>query len=148
MKNQWNRVIILFVFISAIGLVDKYYNSGKLLWEYYVDFSVVATVALAILAFMGYVRYIHGEDTIKIYFQKKEKKEKIDTGLIVLRKNCVRSELQGLLGMIHVTGGRYDLKSFQRDGEMLEVINQVQTNKFNEIVIKVSEKELEQFEIL
>lgn len=148
MRNQWNRVIVLFVFISVIGLAEKYFNNGELLWEYYVDFSVVATVALSILAFMGYFKYIHGEDIIKIYLQEKNKKDKIDTGLIVLRKNCVRSEVQGLLGMIHISGGHYDLKSFQRDGKILKVINQVQTNKLNEIVIEVTEKELKQFEIL
>jgi len=58
MRNQWSRIIVLFVLISSIGLVDKYLNNGELLWEYYVDFSVVATVALAILALIGYVKYI------------------------------------------------------------------------------------------
>jgi len=147
MRNQWSRIIVLFVLISSIGLVDKYLNNGELLWEYYVDFSVVATVALAILALIGYVKYIRSEDTIKIYFKEQDKEEKIDTGLIVLRKNCVRSEIQGLLGMIHTTGGRYDLKSFQKDRAFLDVINRVQTNELNEVLIEITSEELKQFSV-
>jgi hypothetical protein len=145
MKNQWNRIILLFVIISGIGLVDKYFNNGQLLWEYYVDFSVVATVALAILALLGYVKYIRSEDTIKIYFYEKNAKKKIDTGLVLLRRNCVRNEIQGLLGMIHSTGGRYNLKSFQKDREFLNLLNDVQTNKLDEVIIEITEEELKQF---
>ena len=144
MKTEWSKMIIVFLIIVGIGLADKYFNHGGLVWDFYVDFSVVATVALAILALMGYLKYISGEDTIKIYFEN-EKKEKIDTGIVVLRKNCVRSEIQGLLGMIHSTGGRYDLKSFQKDRSFLKVLNDVQINKLNEIVIVVTKEELEQF---
>ena len=143
MKNEWSKMIIVFLIIVGIGLADKYCNHGGLVWDFYVDFSVVATVALAILALMGYFKYISGEDIIKIYFKKEDKK--IDTGLVVLRKNCVRSEIQGLLGMIHSTGGRYDLKSFQKDRSFLKVLNDVQINKLNEIVIVVTKEELEQF---
>ena len=143
MKTEWSKMIIVFLIIVVIGLADKYCNHGGLVWDFYVDFSVVATVALAILALMGYFKYISGEDTIKIYFKKED--EKIDTGLVVLRKNCVRSEIQGLLGMIHSTGGRYDLKSFQKDRSFLKVLNDVQINKLNEIVIVVTKEELEQF---
>jgi len=49
--------------------------------------------------------------------------------------------------MIHTTGGRYDLKSFQKDRAFLDVINRVQTNELNEVLIEITSEELKQFSV-
>ena len=157
-KGTW--LLIAYVGITLLGIVAYLYgDDGKSpLWQIYVVAGAAATLALAILAAFGYYEYIKQEDIVKIKFkpvgfdaEKTDQNGNIDTLLTVLRKNCTRSEIQGLLGMIfndYHGRHRYDLNDFlTNDGNILEVINNAQTGKIDEVVIKITQEELKQFNI-
>ncbi|SMC09203.1 hypothetical protein [Nitratiruptor tergarcus] len=140
-----NRYIPFIVFIVVIisGIIAKILNSY--LWEIYGILDTASAVALAILAGWGFIEFIRNEQPVEIIFEIDGKR--VDTGLSLLRKNFTRSELMGILGMIQKDQDtRYKLSFFQ-DKNMLKTLQETQTGKNKEFVIKMSKKEAEQFKI-
>lgn len=111
-------------------------------WKYIASLDTSTAIALAILAFLGYLEYVRLEDTIEIYFKVCE--EEIETGLTVLRKNCTRSEVLGILGMMQTKNGRYEI-AYLKDKNLLTNLNNIQKNRDIRLIIPLSKKELEQF---
>jgi len=61
---------------------------------------VAFAVALGVLAFFAYREMVHGEDEVRLFFDVAGAKEPIDTGLSLLRRDCSRGEVIGVLGMM------------------------------------------------
>jgi len=154
------KFILIFIVLTFLGVIFFYWgDNGKSLgWEVYNVWGIASTIALSVLAFFGYIKYIKEEDIIKIKFHPKDftydnadNDGNIDTGLFLLRKHCTRSEIQGLLGMIfnnYHGNNRYDLQDFLTNkGDILERILNVQNGKADCIVINISKEELKQFNI-
>jgi len=94
------------------------------LWHWFGILDTASAVALAILAFFGYLEFVRSEDAIKIYFDTDDRE--IDTHLSILRKNFTRGELMGVLGMIQKdTKTRFEIQSL-KDISILEEIQKVQ----------------------
>ena len=139
--------IIIFILVTAFGF-DAYYlnEDGKSnMWEIYLVFGASSTFALSIFALWGYYEYIREEDEIEILFSLENKE--IETGLKVLRKNCTRAELQGLLRILS-NGKTFDMASVLRDKKILHLVNDIQTGKGKKIIIEIQLNELEQFKNL
>lgn len=136
--------IIIFVLITALGF-DAYYlneNGKSFIWEIYIVFGNAATFALSIFAFWGYIEYVRNEDVIEIVFSLNDKE--IATGLKVLRKNCTRGEVQGLLRIL--SGGKtFDMQSVLRKKEILDLVDKIQTGKEKKLLITIESNEVKQF---
>lgn len=161
-RKRGTKFSLLFILITGLGFFLYYWekNGTSFGWQIYNVFGVASAFALAIIAFLGYLKYIKEEDVILIKFSYKEEHEKKDqegnipTGLTTLRKNCNRAEIQGLLGMIfnnYHNKNRYDLNHFQHfkeDNNVLQIIDDAQTGKRDDVVIDITEEELKQFNVL
>ncbi len=138
-------ILILFVVITAAGVAIKYIDQNSFLWDFYGALDTASAVALALLAFFGYVEYMKSEDKIGIYFDLDGRE--IDTGLSLLRRNCTRSEVFGVLGMIQKDPAkRYKLEA-TKDISLLDKLQQIQKGDLDRFVIPVNEEELQQFEV-
>ncbi len=160
--REGSKFIIMFVVFTLLGIMAFYWNKDgtSFGWEIYTVIGTASTLALAILAVYGYLKYRKEEEIIDIVFMPKPsfQHEKLDengylpTGLTVLRQNCTRSEIQGLLGMIfndYHGRHRYDLEDFLTNkGDILKIIDNAKTGKDNKVIIKITEEELKQFNIL
>ncbi len=134
--------LIIFVGITLIGLLISYYFES--VWEFWANLDSAFAVALGVLAFMGYLEYIKSEDEIKIYFETNGRK--IDTGLSILRKDCTRREVLGILGMIQKDPKeRFNIK-YMKNKELLKRLHAIQKGNGLELIIPLSEDELGQFE--
>ncbi len=136
--------LIIFITLTLAGLAISYLLD-KEAWRFWGNLDSAFAVALGVLAFMGYLEYIRSEDEIKIYFKVNEKK--LDTGLTVLRKDCNRSEILGILGMIQKDSkNRFDIKYMKKRG-LLKKLYDIQKGSEKELIIYLDEEELEQFDI-
>jgi len=134
--------LIIFVGITLMGLLISYYFEG--VWKFWANLDSAFAVALGVLAFMGYLEYIKSEDEIKIYFETNGRK--IDTGLSILRKDCTRREVLGILGMIQKDPKeRFNIK-YMKNKELLKRLHAIQKGNGLELIIPLSEDELGQFE--
>jgi len=142
-----NRILIVFGLIVVFGIFIRYFiGENSFLWALYGVLDTASAVALASLAFLGYMEYSKSENKIKIYF-KVDDQEPIDTKLSILRKNFSRSEVFGLLGMIQKDAkGRFDI-SYSRDKTMLDALHAVQRGDTDSFVIPISNEELMQFDM-
>jgi TM2 domain-containing membrane protein YozV len=143
-------LLALFIIFVAFGF-DSYYlgqNGESKYWEVYIVFGNSATFALSIFAFLGYIEYIRNEDKIDVKFNltfvDDNKDNKIDTGVSVLRKNCTRAEIQGLLRIL-AAGKMFNMKSVLKEKKILELVDKIQTGKDKEIVLDIEEDEIVQF---
>jgi len=148
--SWWKRykTLILYIGIGVVCLVLfwKYgYNQQTSPWDFVGALDSATAVALAFLAFMSYLEYIKSEDKIRIFFQIDG--EEIDTGLSVMRKHLTRSELFGLLRMIHKTQGNYKIHAINADPNFLNEIYKVSLGSSKKLVIPLFPHELEQFRI-
>jgi hypothetical protein len=140
---KFNALLWVFMAITITGIVARLLGESSLLWEVYGTLDTASAVALATLAFLGYMEYTRLEDKIKVCFDVDG--EKIDTGLSLLRKNCTRSEIFGLLGMIQKdTKKRFEV-AFMKDLSLLDSLQKIQKGKDNSFIIPLSKKELAQF---
>ena len=140
---KFNPLLWIFIAITITGIVARLLGEGTFLWELYGTFDTASAVALATLAFLGYMDYIRMEDKVKIYFDVNG--ERIDTGLSLLRKDCTRSEIFGLLGMIQKdTQKRFEV-AFMKDLTLLDLLQKIQKGKEENFVIPLSKEELTQF---
>ena len=88
---------------------------------------------------------IKSEDVIKIYFRVNN--QLIYTNLSILRKDCKRSEILGILGMIQKDGkSRFDIKSL-KNPKILNEFQNIQKGKSDKLVIDLLQDELKIFHI-
>lgn len=136
--------LIIYLLIVYAGVIAHYM---KIDWleEFYGALDVGAAVALAVFAMWGYAEYSKQEQSIAIYFQVEELKKK--TGLSLLRKNCTRSELLGVLGMIQKDPkNRFEIASMKKV-LFLDTLAHIQKGSAKELYIILTQSELEQFEM-
>jgi len=141
---KFNALLITFALITIIGILVRLFLGEKsFLWDLYGTLDTASAVALATLAFAGYMEYTRLEDKIKIYFDVEGKE--IDTGLSLLRKDCTRSEIFGLLGMIQKDAkGRFEVR-FMKDLTLLDMLQQIQKGKGDKLIIPLQKEEIAQF---
>jgi len=144
--DQRYIILVIFVSITLFGIVVRYMGDAKsALWQFWGVVDTASAVALSILAFMGYREYIKSEDEIKIYFNVEGKVE--DTGLSLLRKDCTRGEIVGLLEMMQThTKERFHFDS-QGLSILLDEVQKIQKAQKDIFVIPLTQKEFEQFTI-
>ncbi|SFZ98436.1 hypothetical protein MNB_SV-5-1124 [hydrothermal vent metagenome] len=146
MRPLKHQNAIIFISITLMGIGLYIYDKTGIGWTTYNMLGAATTLSLAILAFIAYVEYEKGEDKIKIYFQVGTKR--IYTKLYTQRKHFTRSEVMGLLRMIHEKQGTYEIKDFNHNPEILERFNAIQNGKLHELCIVMTEDELEPFLVL
>jgi len=141
-----NKILLLFVGIIAAGAIIRLIGGeDSFLWKMFGVLDTASAVALATLAFFGYLEYTKQEDKIKIYFEVDT--EKVDTGLSILRKNFTRSEVLGILGMIQKDAkNRFDI-GYTRKASMLDTLHKIQKGDQDSFVIPVTVSEIKQFDI-
>lgn len=142
-----NRVLIFFVCMTIVGVLIRFLAGEKSwLWHLWSIIDVSFAVSLGAMAFVAYREMIKFEDEIIIYFEVEGKK--IDTGLSLLRKDCTRSEIQGILGMIlHDSSKRYNI-SYMKHRQFLKALHKVQKGKGKSFTMPLSQDEFEQFEMM
>jgi len=153
MKIKRYKPLIIYVGFILSGLIIWYFFAKitlfpekKELWDFWGAIDTSSAVALSILAFLAYKEMIKQEDTIPLYFNVEGKV--IDTKLSLLRKNCNRGEVVGVLGMMQKdTKERFSF-STKALPVFLEQLQEVQKGKSDKIIIYMTQKEFEQFEIL
>ena len=146
-KEKLKTPLFLYIGIISISLFTFYKSSTDdkhNYWNWFGALDTSSAVALAIIAFFGYIQYLKGEDTIKIFFKVGEKK--IDTHLSLLRKEFSRSEVNGLLRMIQNENATFTIKAFQKPS-ILKEIQDIQKGKKDAFIIELTPKELQQFHI-
>ena len=138
-------VLIVFVGVWIVGLAIRYLLGGESwLWGLWESIDVAFAVALGLMAFLAYRDFIKSEDEIKLYFKIQSTLE--DTGLSLLRKDCTRSELLGVLGMIQKeTTQRYSI-AYMKNRELLQSLHRIQKGEEDRLVIVLSSDELKQFD--
>ena len=143
MKN-FNSPLYIFMILLIIGLIIRYFfGQDSFLWDFWSVFDTASAVALAIMAFFAYKDMLHDEDEIELYFKVKDKVYPIN--LKLLRKDCTRGEILGLLGQLQrKTTNRFNynpknLKTF------LQELNKVQKGTQKKLFIPIEQDEFEQF---
>lgn len=103
------------------------------------DATVWFTFFTMILMFFNTYRLIKRMNKIDIYFND------IKLPIPILRKECTRGEVQGILGVFRKDMIKQYHIEFMGTIEYLNRLTSVQNNESNKLVIEISEKELEQF---
>ena len=138
------KMLIFYVGVILLGAIIA--NFFPNLWHWFSILDTASAVALAILAFFGYLEFVRSEDAIKIFFDTDG--EIIDTKLSILRKNFTRGELMGVLGMIQKDSKkRFEIQSL-KEIAILDKIQHIQKTKDKEFHIKVTDEELSKFHII
>lgn len=139
-----SKPLLVYVIIVLLGILAHYV---KIDWleELYGALDVGAAVALAVFALWGYMEYSRQEDSLPIIFDVEG--EHCDTHLSLLRKNCTRSELLGILGMIQKDNtSRFNIQ-YTKEPVFLEKLEAIQKGADAEICIVLTKKESAQFHI-
>jgi len=135
------KMLIFYVSVIFIGAIVA--NFFPAVWQWFGILDTASAVALAILAFFGYLEFVRSEDAIKIFFDTDG--EVVDTKLSILRKNFTRGELMGVLGMIQKDSKkRFEIQSL-KEISILQRLQQIQTSKDQSFHLKVTDEELAQF---
>lgn len=139
-------VLIIFVGLTIVGVFINFEEGdNSKIWHLWATVDVSLAVSLGVMALLAYWEFITSEDEVEIYFQAKEKK--IDTGLSLLRKNCSRSEIMGILGMIRINDRENYTIAYFKDKKILKDLHRIQKGKDIEFIIPMSGDELEQFNL-
>ncbi len=133
--------LIIFIAIGGVG-IGAYVLFPKL-WDIYGVLDVASAVALSVLAFLGYMEFIRSEDEIEIVFNIEG--EHKSTGLSVLRKDCTRSEIMGILGMIQKNPKEKFSISYMKEPKMLKDLYAIQKGSAKRLVIPLTKEEAKQF---
>lgn len=142
--TQLKKPLGIYLTIVAVGVAAHYF-AIEWLEEFYGALDVAAAVALAVFAIWGYREYSRQEESVSIHFETDG--QRIDTRLSLLRKDCTRGEVLGVLGMIQKDPKtRFEIESMKKI-VFLEVLGQIQKGKAKELVILLTQDELKQFEI-
>ena len=139
-------VLIVFAVLFVVGLLIRYLmGESSTLWGIWSAIDVSFAVVLGILAYIAYQNIVRAEDQVRLVFNVDNEKE-VDTGLCLLRKNCTRSEVIGVISMMqkHTKELRYDASHLHN---LLDEINQVQVGNKKRLRIIINKDEFAQFEI-
>ncbi len=136
--------LYLFLILVLLGLTIRYIaGKNSELWQIWSSVDVTSAVALAALAFFAYRQMLRDDDEVRIMLEVDGKRH--DTGLCLLRKDCTRSEIIGVLGMMQ----RRTKERFMYDPvhlhDLLNELNRVQKGKAKELAVPLSQEEFEQF---
>jgi len=148
MKKVFKRYLVIIVpfIVWVIGMLI-YYIAGEesWIWKLWGTMDVAFAVVLGLMAFLAYKDYIRTEDEIKLLF--KVDNTETDTGLKLLRKNCTRSEILGVLGMIQKDPkDRFNIK-YMKNKKFLEDLNKLQKGNDKKFVLLMTEEEFGNFDI-
>jgi energy-coupling factor transporter transmembrane protein EcfT len=141
--NKGYIFIAIFVIIALLGIFAKIFFPS--IWHWFSVIDTASAVALAILAFWGYIEFARSEEPVKIIFDIDGKR--YDTGLTLLRKDFKRGEVMGILGMMRKNQKKDFDVSFFKNINIFKKLQDIQTGKNKEFIIKMSKKEAEQFNI-
>jgi len=139
-------VLIVFAVLFVVGLFIRYgMGEESALWGIWSAIDVSFAVVLGILAYIAYSNIVRAEDQVRLVFNVANEKE-VDTGLCLLRKNCTRSEVIGVISMMEKNTKElhYDATHLH---DLLEEINNVQVGSNRTLRIIISQDEFAQFEI-
>jgi len=141
------KLLSLFLALIFIGVVGRLiFGEDSLFWTIWGVLDTSSAVALAVLAFFAYRDLVKEEDDIKLFFSVSGKL--IDTNIRLLRKDCTRGEIVGVLGMMQKdTGKRFKITPKELR-HLLGEIRRVQKEGKDRVVINMSQDEFEQFEIV
>jgi len=143
-KHHWT--LWLFVTLTLVGLVLYYWVGPRsAIWSFWSAVDVSFAVALGVLAFFAYREMVRGEDEVRLFFDVEGLPEPVDTGLSLLRRDCSRGEVIGVLGMMQRRTEQRFVYDPAHLGELLQEINRVQKGKEERLLIPISQKEFEQF---
>ena len=137
--------LVLFTGLFGVGLAVRYlFGAQSRWWEIWSSIDVSFAVALGVLAFMAYRDIVREKDQIRLVFDIKG--EHIDTGLCLLRKDCTRSEVMGVMRLLCKDHAplRYDARHLHA---LLEEVNRVQSGKAGKLYIPLHPEERAQFEL-
>lgn len=101
--------------------------------------SIFITLGTLIMVVKNYLTNKKQYDKIPIYFNDKKLK------LNIARKDFSRQELQGILGILRKEMKKQYEVDFFSKVEYLDSIYKIQKSELDELVIKITKKELEQF---
>lgn len=139
-------VLVIFVAIWFIGLFIRYVlGSNSWFWDFWQTVDVAFAVALGVMAFLAYGEFIKSEDEINIYFKVDGIEH--DTGLSLLRKDCTRGEILGVLGMMQRTTKERFSFDAQKLPMLLKEIQEIQKGNQHKVLVDMSTDEFEQFVI-
>lgn len=148
MKQIFGRyfVLLVFVMVTVVGLLIGYVsNHNSWLWKFWETVDVAFDVALGVMAFVAYKEFIRSEDEIKIYFNVEG--QEIETGLSLLRKDCSRGEILGILGMMQKeTKKRFSLET-RRVPVLLKELQEIQKGNAHKIVVDMTQEEFKQYDL-
>ena len=140
------KVLILFVSITLMGWLIHIFSSSDGSWlKFWGALDVSFAVAMGVIAFMAYLEFIRAEDEIKIYFEVEG--EVKDTRLSLLRRDCTRSEINGIMTMPLKEGVRHHDVKYMKNRELLQDLHAIQKGKKDRLVMPMSAVEFEQFEL-
>jgi hypothetical protein len=141
------KVLILFLGITVFGLLIHTVTRSDGTWlKVWGALDVSFAVAMGVIAFLAYLEFIQAEDEIKIYFEVKGTLH--DTHLSLLRKDCTRSEINGILTMPLKEGVRFHELKYMKNRELLQDLHAIQKGKKSKFVMPMSAVEFEQFLIV
>ena len=141
-----NRILIIFVLVTFLGLAIRYIlGKDSWLWTLWSSIDVSFAVSLGIMAFMAYKELIKSEDEIEIHLEVPNRV--INTRLSLLRKDCTRSEIQGVLGMIQKDSSKRYNVSYMKQRAFLQKLHQIQKGNDKRLIIYLSDQEVLQFDV-
>ena len=141
------KVLILFISITVVGgLIHLFSGEKGSLLQFWGALDVSFAVAMGVIAFLAYWEFIKAEEEIKIYFDVDGALH--DTGLSLLRRDCTRSEINGILTMPLKEGVRFHELKYMKNRELLQDLHAIQKGKKDKFVMPMSAVEFEQFEIV
>jgi len=138
------KPLVVFIILLLVGVIIRYtYGENSIIWNFWEVLDVSSAVALALLAFLAYKDMLKDENEIELFFKVDNKEYPLN--LKLLRKDCTRSEIIGLLGMMQ----RKTDKRFKYNpkylNELIQEINKIQKGKTKKLLIPIDNKELKQF---
>jgi len=129
----------IFVVVTLVGAYSKLrLEDDHNLTKLYDAFDVGSAVALALLAFMVYARYGSQLKPISIVI-KQDGSEK-ELNVKILRKNFTRSELMGVLGVIHKSPEKFEIAHIATT-EFFKDLEDVQENRKDSLVLMINEND-------
>ena len=137
-------MVYIFIFFCSVGICIYYcLGSDSSFWTLLSVLDTSSAVALAILATYAYYQMTKEDDEIELLFNVNGNLK--SSGLKLLRKNCTRGEIVGVLGMMQKDNAKrftitpYELK------RLLDEIKKVQKENKDTIIINMTQYEFEQF---
>jgi len=138
--------LLLFSALFGIGLFIRYtFGTQSTLWDLWNTVDISFAVALGILAFIAYRDIVREKDQIRLIFDV-QGESPVDTGLCLLRKDCTRSEVIGVIKMLKKSDAplQYDVKHLHT---LLNELNRVQSGKAGKLYIPIHPEEMAQFDL-